>query len=142
MSGAARKRRSTGQRAAAAAAAQRSPGLGERNLVGHLLRDRHFPRLGDNGTESGSNGNGLRVASRSGTSGGKQIITATRIVSFAPVMLNEPSRDSGDGESKLRRSAGVSEAGARCRNPERSEGPLRRRNYSVCHVERAEPRPR
>src|SRR5690348_11060832 len=39
-------------------------------------------------------------------------------------------------ESKLRRSAGVSEAGARCRNPERSEGPLRRRDYSVCHVER------
>src|SRR5689334_7379773 len=94
MSGAARKRRSTGQREAAAAASQRSPGLGERNLVGDLLRNRYFSRLGDNGTEPGGDRNSLRPAGRSGTSGGKQISTATRIVSFAPVMLSEPSRDS------------------------------------------------
>src|SRR6185437_8837085 len=88
MSGAARKRRSTGQRAAAAAASQRSPGLGERNFVGDLLRNRYFSRLGDNGTEPGGYGNGLRITGRFGTSGG-----ATKEVT---VMLSEgacPSRN-------------------------------------------------
>src|SRR5580693_2844180 len=41
------------------------------------------------------------------------------------------SVEAGDGIGKLRRLAGVSEAGARSRNPERSEGSLHRRQIRL-----------